>query len=70
MSDLLEKEKVYLENERGGDDDNDRSDRSEGEESQSESDDAEAIASLTSLKESFNKSPRNHVVIVKTEICS
>ena len=27
------------------------------------------IASLTSLKESFNKSPRNHVGIVKTGIC-
>ena len=42
LSDLLEKEKVYLENERGGDDDSDRSDSSEGEESQSKSDDAES----------------------------
>ena len=33
LSDLLEKEKVYLENERGGDDDSDRSDSSEVEKS-------------------------------------
>ena len=36
LSDLLEKEKVYQENEREGDDDIDRSNSSEGEESQSE----------------------------------
>ena len=42
MSDLLEKEKVYRENEREDDDDSDRSDSSEGEESQSESNDAES----------------------------
>ena len=45
MSDLLEKEKVYRENEREGDDDSDRSDisdSSEGEESHSESDDVES----------------------------
>ena len=36
MSDLLEKEKVYRENEREDDDNSDRSDSSEGEESQSE----------------------------------
>ena len=45
MSDLLEKEKVYRENEREDDDDSDRSDisdSSEGEESQSESNDVES----------------------------
>ena len=41
LSDLLEKEKVYRENEREDDDDSDRSDSSEGEESQSESSDVE-----------------------------
>ena len=45
LSNLLEKEKVYRENEREGDDDSDRSDisdRSEGEESHSESNDMES----------------------------
>lgn len=42
LSDLLEKEKVYRENEREGDDDSDRSDSSEGEESQSESNNEES----------------------------
>ena len=45
LSDLLEKEKVYRENEREGDDDSDRSDisdSSEGEESHSESNDVES----------------------------
>ena len=42
MSDLLEKEKVYRENEGEGDDDSDISDSSEGEESQSESNDVES----------------------------
>ena len=45
LSDLLEKEKVYRENEGEGDDDSDRSDisdSSEGEESHSESNDVES----------------------------
>ena len=45
LSDLLEKEKVYRENEGEGDDDSDRSDisdSSDGEESQSESNDVES----------------------------
>ena len=42
LSDLLEKEKVYRENEREGDDDSDRSDSSEGKESHSESNDVES----------------------------
>ena len=45
MSGLLEKEKVYRENEREGDDDSDRSDisdSSDGEESQSQSNDVES----------------------------
>ena len=42
MSDLLEKEKVYRENEEEGDDGSNRSDSSDGEESQSESNDAES----------------------------
>ena len=42
FSDLLEKEKVYRENERENDDNSDRSDSSEGEESQSESNDVES----------------------------
>ena len=44
LSDLLEKEKVYRENEGKGDDDSDRSDSSDGEESQSESNDAETVS--------------------------
>ena len=72
LSDLLEKEKVYRESE--GDDDSDRSDindSSEGEESHSESNDVESESDQASLtkKESFRKSPRNHVIIVKIEIC-
>ena len=42
MSDLLEKENVYRENEREDDDDSDGSDSSESEESQSESHDVES----------------------------
>ena len=42
LSDLLEREKVYQENEGEGDDDSNRSDSSDGEESQSESNDAES----------------------------
>ena len=42
LSDLLEKEKVYRENEEEGDDNNNRSDSSDGEESQSQSNDAES----------------------------
>ena len=44
LSDLLEKEKFYRENEGEGDDDSNRSDSSDGEESQSESNDAESVA--------------------------
>ena len=43
LSDLLEKEKVYRENEGEGDDDSNRSDSSDGEESESESNDAESV---------------------------
>ena len=68
MSDLLEKEKVYRENEREDDDDSDRSDSSEGEESQSESNDVESDREYDQT-ESFSKSPRNHVIIVKIGIC-
>ena len=42
LSNLLEKEKVYRENEGEGDDDSGYSDSSEGKESQSESNDAES----------------------------
>ena len=42
LSNLLEKEKVYQENEREDDDDSDRSDSSEGEKSHSESNDEES----------------------------
>ena len=71
LSDLLEKEKVYRENEGEGDDDSDLSDisdSSDGEESHSKSNGVEVIASLTK-KESFRKSRRNHVIIVKIGIC-
>ena len=68
LSDLLEKEKIYRENEGEGDDGSNRSDSSDGEESQSESNDAESVSSLTE-KASFNKSPRNHVIIVKIGMC-
>ena len=44
LSDLLEKEKIYRENEVEGDDDSNRSDSSDGEESQSESNDAESVS--------------------------
>ena len=44
LSDLLEKEKVYRENEGEGDDDSNHSDSSGGEQSQSESNDAESVS--------------------------
>ena len=44
LSDLLEKEKIYRENEGEGDDDSNHSDSSDGEESQSESNDAECVS--------------------------
>ena len=44
LSDLLEKEKVYRENEGEGYDDSNRSDSSDGEESQSESNDTESVS--------------------------
>ena len=44
LSDLLEKEKIYRDNEGEGDDDSNRSDSSDGEESQSESNDAESVS--------------------------
>ena len=44
LSDLLEKEKIYRENEGEGDDDSNRSDSSDDEESQSESNDAESVS--------------------------
>ena len=44
LSDLLEKEKIYRENEGEGDDDSNHSDSSDGEESQSESNDAESVS--------------------------
>ena len=56
LSDLLEREKVYRENEGEGDDDSDRSDisdSSEGEESHSESNDVESDLANETKKESF-----------------
>ena len=44
LSDLLEKEKVYRENEGEGDDDCNHGDSSDGEESQTESNDAESVS--------------------------
>ena len=73
MSDLLEKEKVYRENEGEGDYDSDRSDISEssgGEESQSESNDVESDSEYDQERIIHSsKSPRNHVIIVKIGIC-
>ena len=70
LSDLLEKEKVYRENEgEDDDDDSNRSDSSDGEESQSESNEMQKVLASLTEKASFNKSPRNHVIIVKIGIC-
>ena len=69
LSDLLEREKVYRENEGEGDDDSDRSDisdNSEGEESQSERNDWCGKWSSESDQERIIQ---NHVIIVKIGIC-
>ena len=70
LSDLLEREMVNRENEGEGGDDSDRSDSSDSsaeEESKSESNDAESDS--PTKRESFKKSPQNHVTIVKTGMC-
>ena len=64
LSDLLEKEKVYRENEGEGDDESGRSDIKVILKAMT----WKVIASLTK-KESIRKSPRNHVIIVKIGIC-
>ena len=71
LSDLLEKEKAYRENENEADDDTDSNERSDeeetaSEESQSESSEAESDSEeAIQTKKSFKKNPRNHVFIVK-----
>ena len=79
LSDLLEKERVYRENEGEGDDDSNHSDSSNGEESQSESNDAENVSESNrgSIIQQESSKPCHHcqnrnmsvTAVVKCPIC-
>ena len=62
LSDLLEKEKVYRENEGEGDDDSNHSGSSDGEQSQSESNDAKSVSESNreSITEQESSKPCHH----------
>ena len=68
LSDLLEKEKIYRENEREGDDEATVATVVTTRKVNLKVMMRKVLASLTE-KTSFNKSPRNHVIIVKIGIC-
>ena len=69
LSDLLEKEKAYRENENKADDDNDINDSSDQEESASEQSQSKSIDVESDSEHVIQKNPRNPVTIVKIGIC-